>query len=244
MKTAPDSLPLAGEPKPDEARRPPSLLAPIWIISALAGACLATHFLQGQFPIFTIPWLVVPLISVLRSRDARRIGLARVSLKDLVVVTLITVAAQGLITAPFEYWTHTGRKVYEVILAGKPPDATFLWVGRFPGVAGWAAMIAYSGLVTIFAEELFFRGWLLQLLLRRFRPVWAILIQATIFTVLVNGMLTAVMPPLQAAVCALVYSWLGIGVVCGWAAVRTRSIWPGLIVNVLGNAIGLLGASP
>jgi len=160
----------------------------------------------------------------------------------LLLVAVAAAAAEFVLTAPFEHWSHTGRKVYELIFAARPPDATFLWLRRFPGAAGWVAMVVYSGLVTIFAEELFFRGWLLQLLLRQFRPVWAIVIQATVFTMLVNGFLATALPLAQALVCSIVYSWLAIGVVCGWAAMRTRTIWPGLIVNVLGNAVGVLGA--
>ena len=97
-------------------------------------------------------------------------------------------------------------------------------------------MLLYSGLVTIFAEELFFRGWLLQLLQRRVSKGWAIAIQAALFTV--PQLLAALMlSPVQAAVYAAVYSFLAIGLVGGWAAARTQSIWPSLAAATLWNVI-------
>jgi len=35
----------------------------------------------------------------------------------------------------------------------------------------------------------------------------------------------------------LVYTWLAIGMVAGWAASRTGSIWPGLISATLCNLV-------
>ena len=216
------------------------ILAVVWIISALLGAGLAAYFLHGAFPWFTMLWLLVPLIAVLRSRDAKRIGFSAVRVKDFLAVTTVNVAAQIAIVALFDPWSHAGQRLYELALSSPAPDATFLWPQRFAGAAGWIGMVAYSALVTLFAEELFFRGWLTQWLLRRLRPMWAILVQATIFTLLVNLIVAFFMSPLQATIHLLVYSWLAIGVVNGWAAVRTRSIWPGLIAVVLSNLLGVV----
>jgi len=223
---------------------PTTALGFVWIVFALLFAGLATWFLHGQIPFFTFIWLTVPLAALLRWRDAKRIGIRPVEGKVLLRVTAITAIVLTLITSLFEPWSHTGRHLYRLALAAAPPDATFLWMRHFPGVAGWAAMVAYSGLVTIFAEELFFRGWLLQWLLRRLRPLWAVILQATVFTLCINLLVAFFMPRLQGVIYVVVYSWLGVGVVCWWAAARTQGIWPGLIVNVLGNAIGVLGFRP
>jgi membrane protease YdiL (CAAX protease family) len=91
-------------------------------------------------------------------------------------------------------------------------------------------------LVTLFGEELFFRGWLLQLLQRRWGMLWAIIVQATLFT-LPNLLVALVLPPLQGWLYILVYTWLAIGIVGGWAAARTGSIWPSLISATIGNLI-------
>jgi membrane protease YdiL (CAAX protease family) len=39
-------------------------------------------------------------------------------------------------------------------------------------------MVLFSGLITLFGEELFFRGWLLQLFCKRWGTSWAIILQA------------------------------------------------------------------
>ena len=97
-------------------------------------------------------------------------------------------------------------------------------------------MALYSGLVTLFGEELFFRGWLLQSLQKRMRTRWAVLTQAALF-VLPNLLAALALPILQGWLYALVYSWLAIGVVGGWAAARTKSIWPSLISATICNLV-------
>jgi membrane protease YdiL (CAAX protease family) len=97
-------------------------------------------------------------------------------------------------------------------------------------------MLVYSGLVTLFGEELFFRGWLLQLLQKRWGARWAVVIQATLFTI-PNLIASFVLPPLQGNLYALVYTWLGIGIIGGWAASRTGSIWPSLFSAALFNLV-------
>jgi membrane protease YdiL (CAAX protease family) len=71
-------------------------------------------------------------------------------------------------------------------------------------------MVIFSGLVTIFAEELFFRGWLLQWLMRRMKLFQAVVVQAALFTL--PQMLAALaLPLLQGVLYTVVYSWLAVG---------------------------------
>jgi membrane protease YdiL (CAAX protease family) len=216
-------------------------LSVIWIILAILMAVGMTLFLHGQLPFFTLLWLCIPLIVVLRKRDARRIGFSMVKRKDFILATGVCVIAQFVISALCEPWSHAGQTLYNMALSSQPPDNTFLLL-HFGGFAGWSGMIIFSALVTLFAEELFFRGWLQQLLLHRFRSGWAILIQATLFTILVNLLVALSMPPMQAVINLVAYSWLAIGIVNGWAAVRTKSIWPGLIAVILSNLVGTISA--
>ncbi len=89
-------------------------------------------------------------------------------------------------------------------------------------------MPVHSGTVTILAEELLFRGWLLQLLLARTARKRAVVLQALLFTV--PQLLPALLMPIeQGIVYAVFYSWLIVGVVGGWAAARTSSIFPSLV---------------
>jgi len=214
--------------------------AVLWILAAGTSAILAAYFLNGAFPFLTLLWLIIPLIAVLRTRDSASIGLRRIPLKDFVIVSMAATLASSAIVLLFEPWSHTGQMLYKLAISSTTPDATFLWLKQFTGFPGVIAMIVYGGLVTLFAEELFFRGWLQLWLLQRLPTVWAILIQATVFTVLVNILVALFMPPLQAILYLVVYSWLGVGIVNGWAAARTRSIWPWLAAAILGLLLGLL----
>jgi membrane protease YdiL (CAAX protease family) len=121
-------------------------------------------------------------------------------------------------------------------VAATQPDPTFAWLVRFDGFRAWGGMLLFSGLVTIFGEELFFRGWLLQALLRRMGKGWAILLQATLFT-LPQLLAAFMLAPVQGAVYAVVYSWLAVGMVGGWAAARTQSIWPSWVSATLWNLV-------
>ena len=222
----------------------PEVVGLVWILLALLALVPVTWLLQGSFPVFTVLWLAVPFAVLLRSRDASRIGLAAVPARALGGVTAVNLAGLLVVAALGEPWSHTDQLLVKLATAAGTPDTTFAWVVRFDGLAAWAGLLAYSGLVTIFAEELFFRGWLLQLLLRRMRPSFAIVLQATLFT-LPQLIVTLVLPPLQGALYALAYSWLGVGIIGGWAAARTKSIFPSLIAatafNLLLTAFSIYG---
>ena len=141
-----------------------------------------------------------------------------------------------LLSGLVEPWSRAYGDLVRAALAGEPPDTTFAWLVRFSGPVAWGGLLLYSGLVTIFAEELFFRGWLLQAFLRRMRPAWAILLQAALFT-LPQLLAALLLRPLQGAVYGVVYSFLAVGVIGGWAAWRTRSIWPSLAAAALWNLL-------
>jgi membrane protease YdiL (CAAX protease family) len=215
---------------------PAETLMLVWVVIALAALPAAALLLQGAFPVFTVLWLILPLVVVLRTHDARRVGVRPVPRGALLWVTAANLGAWLLLMALVEPWSGTYRLLLQEVLANPRPDTTFAWLVRFPGWPGWGGMFLYSGLVTLFGEELFFRGWLLQLLLRRFGKPWAIGIQAGLFT-LPQVLAAFLFPPPQAVLWVVVYSWLAAGVTSGWAAARTGSIWPGLISATVCNLL-------
>ena len=195
----------------------------IWAGSALVILVPAMRFLQAAFPVFTVIWLVVPLVVLMRSREASRVGFRRISWRAFWTTTALNLGALLLVTLLVEPWSHAYRSLVKEALAGTPPDTTFAWLVRFTGWRGWVGMLLFSGGVTIFAEELFFRGWLLGWLQRRMGKWRAIALQAALFT-LPQLLAALLLSPLQGVVYAVVYSWLAVGVVGGWSAARTRSI--------------------
>jgi membrane protease YdiL (CAAX protease family) len=208
----------------------------IWAGSAMLTLLPIKIFLQGAFPVFTVIWLTVPLLVVLRTRDANRVGFRTISWRIFLTTAAINLSALLLVAILIEPWSHSYQALVKGVISGTPPDTTFAWLIRFTGFISWSGLLLYSGLVTIFGEELFFRGWLLQILQRRMKKAWAVMIQSTLFTI--PQLLAAfLLTPLQGVVYAVIYSFLGIGIIGGWAATRTQSIWPSLASATIWNAI-------
>lgn len=213
----------------------PEIVFVIWSLLALAALLPVTLLLKGSLPLFTVLWILIPLVVVVRTGDASRVGFRAIPWREFIQVSAINLAGLLVIMLLVEPWTHTYQMLLEAALSGSQPDTTFAWLVRLPRIPALSAMLLYSGLVTLFGEELFFRGWLLQLLSRRWGR-WAIVIQAFLF-MLPNLLATLALPPLQGALYALVYTWLAIGLVGGWAAARTKSIWPSLFSATISNLI-------
>jgi len=208
----------------------------VWVAIALACLIPATVLLHGSFPLFTVLWLAVPLLVVIRTVDARRVGFRSISWRDFLSIAAINLALLLLVSVLVEPWSHAYRALVRGAMSGTPPDTTFAWLVRFKGPVAWGGLLLYSGLVTIFGEELFFRGWLLQFLLSKINRGWAIVIQATLFS-LIQLLPALLLTPIQGVVYTLLYSWLAVGVIGGWAAARTQSIWPSLASATIWNII-------
>jgi len=208
----------------------------IWAGIALVLLIPATLFLRGSFPIFTVIWLIIPLMVVLRSSEAPRVGFRRISWRIFLTTASINLVLLLLVSMAVEPWSHTYQALVRGAMAAVPVDTTFAWLVRFKGIIAWIGLLFFSGLISIFGEELFFRGWLLQGLLSRMNKVWAIVIQAALFAV---PQLLAVfaLSPTQGIIYSVVYSFLAIGIIGGWAAAYSRSIWPSLAAATIWNLI-------
>jgi membrane protease YdiL (CAAX protease family) len=215
---------------------PRETLFVLWIALGALALIAVTSLLAGSFTPFTLVWLAVPLFAVLRSRDAARVGFRAVPWRACLRTATIALAAQLVLMALFEPWSHAYAALVQAALASATPDPTFAWLIRLPGLPGYTGMALYSGLVTIFAEELFFRGWLLQLLQRRLGSRQSVILQAMLF-VLPQGLAALLLAPLQGIVFAGIYTFVVIGLIGGWAAARTGSIWPSLLAATLCNLI-------
>ena len=207
---------------------PAETLLVIWSLVALVSLVLVSTLLDASFPALTVVWVVVPLVVVLSTRDASRVGIRPISWRLFLQTTALYVSLLLLVTVLVEPWSHAYEGLLRLALESPHPDTTFVWLVRFSPPWSLAGMASYSGLTTLFAEELFFRGWLLGLLRKRIGSPMAILLQSLLF-LLPNLIAAYFMPPLQGTLYAVVYSWLAVGVGGGWAASRTQSIWPSLV---------------
>jgi membrane protease YdiL (CAAX protease family) len=211
----------------------PNTLFLLWVVAGLVSLYPVAVHLRAGFPFFTLIWLVVPLAAVLRSHNPALVGFRMAPARLFWGTAAINLGLLLLAMVLFEPWSHAyGTLVREAIKG----DATFAWLARYPSPTRWLLMFIFSGLVTMFAEELFFRGWLLQLILRRRGRWFAIVLQALLFTLL-QALPAFFLSPVQALVWVVVYSFLGVGLINGWAASRTNSIWPGLIAATFMNLI-------
>ncbi len=210
----------------------------LWVAAGLASLYPVAAHLNATFPFFTVVWLVVPLGAVLRSRSASSSGFRAVPGRLFWMTTAANVGLLLLVMALFEPWSAAYGTLVRQAVKG---DTTFAWLALYPSPAGWLLMLLFSGLVTLFAEELFFRGWLLQLLLKMVNRWLAIVMQALFFT-LVQALPALFLNPVQALVWVVAYSFIGVGLVNGWAAARTSSIWPGLIAATLMNLVVTLAS--
>ena len=212
-------------------------LALIWLLAALALAITFPLWLGFNLPIFTLLFLLIPLVRLLLTKDAAKIGMGQIPLKSVLKWAGINLGALILVYAIFEPWSGAYAFLLEEATAPGTTDPTFAWLSLVDGPGGWAGMFLFSALISIFAEELCFRGWLLNLLQPRVGGMCANVIQAAVFT-LPQLIVAFIMPsPVMGLVYVLVYAFGAIGMINGWVANKAGAIWPNLIAASLMNLI-------
>jgi membrane protease YdiL (CAAX protease family) len=212
-------------------------IALIWILSALLLAVAFSLWQSLSLPVFTLLFLILPFINLIRYGDASRMGMGGIKITSLLKWAGINLAALALIYAIFEPWSGAYAFLLEEATRAGATDPTFAWLTLLDGPAGWVGLLLFSGLITIFAEELCFRGWLLRLLQPKVGLLWANLIQAALFT-LPQLVVAFLMPsPIQGIVYSFVYAFGAIGLINGWVAAKAGAIWPNLIAATGMNMI-------
>jgi membrane protease YdiL (CAAX protease family) len=212
-------------------------LALVWLLAAAITAVGFSLWQGLSLPLFTLLFLLLPLINLLTRRDAQRIGLGKIRWMQVLKWSGINLAALIVIYAVFEPWSGAYRFLLQEATGLNTSDPTFAWLTIFNGPAGWVGMFFFSGLVSIFAEELCFRGWLLRVLTPKVNPIWANVIQAALFT-LPQLVVAFLMPrPVMGIVYGLVYAFGAIGLINGWVAHKAGAIWPNLIVATVMNLV-------
>ena len=175
-----------------------------------------------------------------RTRFSSGFGLKRPRVVFLLAAFLLGISLWPLVMSMTEGW-HTaygllfGSELQEQ-WHSKLNETTSEQVARIRLVSPWVILFSFS-VIPALCEEWFFRGMLLRSLLR-WNSVWkSILISAMVFGsfhVLSNSVI---------ALDRLLPSTL-IGVMLGYLAYKSDSIWPGVILHSLNNGICLLYTSP
>ncbi|QRN82601.1 CPBP family intramembrane metalloprotease [Chloroflexota bacterium] len=212
-------------------------IALIWIVAAMVIAIAVSLWRGFPFPIFTLIFLLPPLIKLLVTKDAKRIGMGSMAWQTYLKWTAINLGILAAIYLIFEPLSGAYRFLVEEATQPTTQDPTFFWIPTFNSPTNWIGLVFYSGLVSLFAEELCFRGWLLRGLTTKLGAGWANIIQAAIFT-LPQLVITFLMPnPLMSVVYGLIYSFVAIGLVNGMVANQSGNIWPNLTAAVVINFI-------
>jgi membrane protease YdiL (CAAX protease family) len=211
--------------------------AAIWLSAALILSVLIPVWQGLSLPIFTFIFLTIPLINLLRQKQAQRIGMGRIEAGKILKWSAINLGILILVYAIFEPWSGAYRFLLLEATGSGSTDPTFFWLRLFEGPLGWLGLLLFSGLITIFAEELCFRGWLLRTLELKVGGFWANVLQAAIFT-LPQLVVAFLMPSLtMGIVYGLVYSFGAIGMINGWVSMKAGAIWPNLIAASVMNLI-------
>ncbi len=204
-----------------------------WLLAALTASVVVPVALGAALPVFTVVMLTVGLVVLWRSGSAEAIGLSCPA-RDRFVTT--TLAATVLMTTLFglaEAIWHPYRELLALVAESDAPDSTFVWV--VSGRHDLVAFVLYAALVTMFAEEVVFRGALLTRVRSR-GPLPAIGVTTATFAALQS--IAALQLSVGAAFGFLVVdSIVAVGIVGGAAAWRTRSIVSGLIALTVANAV-------
>ncbi len=175
-----------------------------------SGEGLLANLIATQIGFMVLPALVAP--TILGLNRARMLGLSAPRSRAVLTAPLMALgtlsAATGVMAIQDQLWS--------------PPTR---WLELFSNL--FEPLMSGPGLVVItvgaaVAEEILFRGAILGLLRRNMKPLTAVLLQALVFA-LIHGMAIRLAPTFF------------IGTVLGLLAVRTRSIWPGVLVHALHN---------
>ncbi|MGM0446360.1 MAG: CPBP family intramembrane glutamic endopeptidase [Bacillota bacterium] len=207
----------------------------IWLSFALIVLTTIVFIYSTSIPIFTYVWLIVPLI-VLFKDGIKILGTIKVPKKILLKYTLVHFVLLSIMYLVFEPWSNAYRLLIELAVNASPPDPTFIWLSNGSEISSLIMMFLITLFITIFGEELFFRGYLYQRLKDKLSPLKAIIFQAVLFA-LPNLIVTFMMPLVSGIVYVFVYAFLGVGCIGGYTAYKTDSIWPSLISASLMNLI-------
>ena len=88
----------------------------------------------------------------------------------------------------------------------------------------WIPAVA---VIPAFLEEFVFRGIVLGIYEKHMRPLWAVILSGIVFGLMHMQF-------------SLFYLYIGIGVILGWIAYRSRSVWAGVVFHLVYNSLAVL----
>ena len=213
-------------------------LMSIWIILSIIILTVMVFTINTSFPIFTYVWLIVSLIFLIK-QTSRELGVKKTTVKKLIKYTLLHFLMLTIIYLIFEPWSNTYKLLIDLAFNSTPADPTFVWLNYNRNYFSYLLIFLITFFITIFGEELFFRGLLFQKLKNKVNIIWTVVIQAALFA-LPNTIVAFLMPTNNSIIYIFVYAFLAVGCVGGYTAAKTDSIWPSLISASIMNLVLVL----
>lgn len=207
----------------------------LWLLLAIT--VLITVFITKSvdFPLFTLIWLVVSILIFL-NQGIEILTIKKKKLASTLIATGIFLLVSWGFIAIVEYLTGTYGELINLVKSTESKDITFYWIKVSQTPINYLILFLFGFFVTIFAEESFFRGYLLKALEEKYSKNLANILQAILFTLpqIIAGFM---FPALQGVIYILGYSFILYGLMSGFMAQKTGNIWPGLITASVNNLI-------
>lgn len=195
------------------------MISAAWFVSFALGGASYWQLVVGQALIVLGPPVALALFLCARPLEALRFRRAR--WRDLALGGILAVAINPL--------ANELRFLVERLFPVDRDLAAQLesMLGTIPNLGVALVILA---VVPAICEEIAFRGFILTGLERDYSPRWAVIISALLF-----GFLHVLLSLFQQLFNATL-----LGIVIGLLAVRSRSIWPGIVFHITNNALVLL----
>ncbi len=204
----------------------------IWIIAALAVLFYLSNLYGTEIPHFTLIWLVLPFLAVLLSGKTKYVGFETVKFSDFFLTLLLTMIFMGLVFVILEPLSGTYKLIINQNLSTRPISPSFYWLNQARDYSAVLGFTITNLLIIIFAEELFFRGFLIHYIGLKLNDFWGVLISAFLFLLFIV-ILNYNLPPVQNYIYLVGYTFFARGIIGGWSVARTKTIWPSLITSTL-----------
>jgi membrane protease YdiL (CAAX protease family) len=206
----------------------------LWISLALIMTTTGFILLQSDFPVFIYLNLLIALVAIIRVADVRRYSLTLIERIPFLKYTLINLGGILGIYLLVEPWTGLYERLLDLSLEDGV-DVTFGWIELY-GNWGYIIVLLFSLGVSIFSEELLFRGVLQGYLMDKTTAPKAVILQAIIFT-LPQSLILFAFPILDGLVFLLFYSVIAIGGINGYMTYKSKSIFPSVVAASLANFV-------
>lgn len=204
----------------------------IWIILGLLSLFYLSSSYRIDIPFFTLLWLSISFLVVLISGRTKYVAFSKVRLGEFLWVLVLNLIFLGAVFVILEPLSGTFQLLIEKSLRNVSLNPNYYWIVHYDDIFGMLGFFLTNFFILIFAEELFFRGFLLQYISLKMNKFWGVLLQAFLFLGFIV-ILKYNLPPVENYIFLVAYTFFGRGIIGGWAASRTDSIWPSLISTSL-----------